>query len=93
MSCYPGAFEVMLCFSTTVHDDEGMSSTLRGVDDDVLGVICAILDKNELKQRTLIDKRYLPYECDDNDTSSPTRRKLEALSFLIPNYTRPAPST
>ncbi|PBL04512.1 hypothetical protein ARMGADRAFT_55814 [Armillaria gallica] len=34
-----------------------MPSTLRSVDDDVLGVICAILDKNELKQTSLVDKR------------------------------------
>ncbi|KAK0222969.1 hypothetical protein EDD85DRAFT_860483 [Armillaria nabsnona] len=34
-----------------------MPSTVRSVDDDVLGVICAILDKNELKQISLVDKR------------------------------------
>ncbi|KAK0494143.1 hypothetical protein EDD18DRAFT_1356091 [Armillaria luteobubalina] len=35
-----------------------MSSTLCNVDDDVLGVICSILDKNELKQISLVDKRF-----------------------------------
>ncbi|KAK0444169.1 hypothetical protein EV421DRAFT_496555 [Armillaria borealis] len=43
--------------SLPVPDDEVMSSTLRSVDDDVLGVICAILDKDELKQISLVDTR------------------------------------
>lgn len=51
-----GASEAVLRFSTRVHD-KTMPSTLRSVDDDVLGVICAILDKNELKQISLVDKR------------------------------------
>ncbi len=48
LSCADGASEAVLRSSTTVHHDERMSSTLRNVDDDVLGVICAILDKHEV---------------------------------------------
>ncbi|KAK0214188.1 hypothetical protein IW262DRAFT_305009 [Armillaria fumosa] len=51
------ASEAVPRFSTTVNHDERMSSTLRNVDDDVLGVICSILGKNELKQISLVDKR------------------------------------
>ncbi len=52
-----------------------------------------IYHRLQLKQILLIDKQFLPYECDNNNTSSPTRRQLEASSFLIPNYIWPAPST
>ncbi|PBL04618.1 hypothetical protein ARMGADRAFT_57595 [Armillaria gallica] len=78
--------DAVLCLSTAVHDDEGMSSTLRGAEDDVLGMNCPIFDKYELKQMSLVDKQFLPYECENNDTSSHTGRQLEALLFLIPNY-------
>ncbi|PBL04554.1 hypothetical protein ARMGADRAFT_1070999 [Armillaria gallica] len=35
-----------------------MSSTLRGAEDDVLGVNCPILDKYELKQMPLVDNSF-----------------------------------
>ncbi|KAK0457781.1 uncharacterized protein EV420DRAFT_1547359 [Desarmillaria tabescens] len=43
--------------STMTTVDMVMPSTLHSINDDVLGVICAILDKDELKQLSAVDKR------------------------------------
>ncbi len=52
-SCYPVLMVHPSCapllFQSPRRNDERMPSTLRSVDDDVLGVICAILDKNEVR--------------------------------------------
>ncbi|SJK99301.1 uncharacterized protein ARMOST_02594 [Armillaria ostoyae] len=37
-------------------------------------------------------ERLLLYKWNNNDASSPARQKLETLSFLSLNHTRPAPS-
>ncbi|KAK0238620.1 hypothetical protein EDD85DRAFT_827491 [Armillaria nabsnona] len=49
LCCHSLPWSTMMSFTQT--------TTLQGVDDDVLGVICAILGQRELKQMSLVDKR------------------------------------
>ncbi|KAK0457785.1 uncharacterized protein EV420DRAFT_477857 [Desarmillaria tabescens] len=53
----PGLRSLSVPQSTTPTVDEVMPSTPHSINDDVLGVICAMLDKDELEQIVLVDKR------------------------------------
>ncbi|KAK0444168.1 hypothetical protein EV421DRAFT_2035171 [Armillaria borealis] len=55
-----------------------MSSILHSVDNDVLGVICVILDKYELKQMSLVDKRL-------RDISLPLLFQRVCMHFVYNN--------